>query len=113
MGLSQQARAGKPTEKRRYACGHGVQKEKDKRCKIFKNEKFGAVGDRPPISLRMGDRKLENPVSVFCLAWVSFRVVLIRARQDPGRLAARDLGQVIYFLFEKIFSAQFSIYRKL
>jgi len=60
VGLSQQARAGKPTEKRRYACGHGVQK-KDKWCKISKNGKFGAVGDRPPVSLRTGDHKLENP----------------------------------------------------
>ena len=61
VGLSQQARAGKPTEKRRYACGHGVQKEKDKRCKIFKNGKLGAVGDRPPVLLCTGDRKLEIP----------------------------------------------------
>jgi len=60
VGLSQQARAGKPTEKRRYACGHGVQKEKDKWCKISKNGKFGVVGARPPVSLRTADRKLEN-----------------------------------------------------
>ena len=61
MGLSQQARGGKTTEKRRYACGHGIQEEKDKWCKISKNRKFGAVGGRPPVSLRTTDPKLENP----------------------------------------------------
>ena len=76
-GLNQQVRAGKTTEKRRYVyvCGHGVQKEKDKRCKIFKNGKLGAVGDRPPVLLRTGDRKLENPN--FCSPWKCLKKITI------------------------------------